>query len=623
MFNSRDPIYRCPTGAVSEGTKIHFKITMPRYLSCSSAILIVEEDNDGRQVLDMFWCGMNGDDEEWWECDFIPHAKGLYFYHFETRTTRGHSALYKELGGEANTGSGGNRWQLTVYAKDFSTPDWLAGGIMYQIFPDRFYNSGSSKEGLPSDRNMREDWGGIPEWEPDGDGVITNSDYFGGDLKGIEEKLPYLKSLGVTCLYLNPIFEAHSNHRYNTADYSKIDPVLGNKEDFIQLCKKAEECGIKLLLDGVFSHTGSDSIYFNREGRYSEPGAYNSKNSPYFPWYSFKHWPDKYESWWNFDTLPNVRETNEQYDEYINGKNGIIRSWLQDGTAGWRLDVADELPDGFIDNLTAAAKEQNPNSLIMGEVWEDASNKSAYGVRRRYLLGGQLDTVMNYPFRDAILNFLCGEHSSLCMEKIEEIVENYPPQCVRLLMNHIGTHDTERAITVLAGKPTGSNGRKWQSEHRLTSEMYEVGAAKLRLASLLQFTLPGVPCIYYGDEAGMQGYKDPFNRGCYPWGKENDGLIYWYRRLAHLRSSYDIFKEGSLRNAYSHKSIMSFERWQTLANGDEEIIFVAVNRSDSNAVVPIKYENPTHVMGTVYSEDDFKLPPYGFTVQHIIKPQQQ
>lgn len=622
MFNSRNPDYRNPTGAVPQGQTVHFKVSPPRSLSCSGAYLIIERDREAPLVYDMFWCGMNGPDKEWWECHFTPSETGIYFYHFELKTDHGRNHLFKGIDGEAISGSYGNRWQLTVYASDYQTPDWLAGGVIYQIFPDRFFFSGSKKKDVPTDRVLREDWGAAPEWRPNAQGKIVNNDYFRGDLPGIEEKLPYLKSLGVTCLYLNPIFEAHSNHRYNTADYSKIDPLLGSTKDFTSLCAKAKAMGIHVILDGVFSHTGSDSVYFNRENRYPEPGAYNSKASPYFPWYSFKSWPQSYESWWNFDTLPNVQEENPEYCEYINGEAGVIRRWLKKGAFGWRLDVADELPDSFLDQLYTAAKAQRPDALVLGEVWEDASNKTAYGIRRRYLLGGQMDTVMNYPFREAILSFLTGGHSSLCMEQIENIVENYPPQCVRLLMNHIGTHDTERAITVLAGPPVGGRDRAWQSETHLSSEQYDVGLAKMHLASLLQFTLPGVPSIYYGDEAGLEGYKDPFNRGCYPWGKVNTQLIKWYQKLAEIRRKYPLFREGKLRNRYSHGSIMAFERYLSLPGRNEECIFVAVNRSDTNAQVPITLEKPKHILGASYAAD-FKLPPYGCSVQYLYRKTNQ
>ena len=619
FFNSRNPLYRNPTGAIAAGTRVHFKITVPREMSCSAAYLLVQ-DTDGRNVCnDMFWCGMNGDDHEWWECHFTPRQTGLCFYHFELRTSRGHFVLKKDIGGDARIG-GSEDWQLTVYAKDFKTPDWLAGGILYQIFPDRFCCSGEKKTNIPYGRTMHEDWYEQPEWRPNAEGKITNSDFFGGDLKGIEQKLDYLASLGVTCLYLNPIFESHSNHRYDTANYEKIDPLLGCEADFRSLCAAAKARGIRILLDGVFSHTGSDSIYFNREGRYGDSGAYRSTDSPFYPWYSFRHWPDDYECWWNFTTLPNVREGNPDYNEYINGENGIIRHWLAAGASGWRLDVADELPDVFIDNLNRAVKGYDPNALVLGEVWEDASNKTAYGVRRRYLLGGQLDSVMNYPFRDAILGFLCGQHSSLMMERIETIVENYPPQVLRILMNHIGTHDTERALTVLGGEPSGSRGREWQSTQRMTAEQRELAVERLRLAALLQYMLPGVPCVYYGDEAGMEGYRDPFNRACYPWGHEDEDLIAWYRYLGLLRREHnDILRDGKLRNIYSHGEILSFERYIETQNG-EEALFVAVNRSADNAVIPdVDYSRAQFIFGAPYTSDPagLKLPPYGFSLLRI------
>ncbi len=625
MFKSRDPQYKSPVGAVEAGTSVHFRISLPRDISCSAAWLVISKDigsYEGFQLYDMFWCGMKGENEEWWECDFTPDTTGLYFYHFELKTNRGHRAEYRDLGGISTTSAHGNNWQLTVYAKNHKSPEWLKGGIMYQIFPDRFYKSSKKKENIPSGRILRDDWGAEPAWRPDENGDVLCNDYFGGDLKGIQEKLPYLKTLGVTCIYLNPIFEAHSNHRYNTADYSKIDPLLGTERDLKELCSAAKKAGIHIILDGVFSHTGSDSVYFNKEKRYDSLGAYNSQESPYSPWYNFRHFPDDYECWWGFETLPNVIETNPEYNNYINGKDGIIQKWLKVGASGWRLDVADELPDEFLDNLTKAAKEQDPEALILGEVWEDASNKSAYGQRRRYLLGGQLDSVMNYPFRTAILGFLNGHHSSLMMEIIESIVENYPPHVLKNLMNHIGTHDTERAITMLADEPAGTNGREWQSGRTLSPEKYQTGIQKMRLASLMQYTLPGVPCIYYGDEIGMQGYKDPFCRGCFTWNNADTSLLYWYKRLAIFRHNYSIFEEGGFRNAYSHDNIMSYERFQTLENGDEEILFVAVNRADSNSDVEYEFRDTDeieHVMGSSYVKGAFKLAPYGFSVLHIIR----
>ncbi len=546
MFNSRNPVYRYPTGAVANCMPVHFKITMPRDLHCSAARLIVKDDQTGeKQTLDMFWCGMNGDNYEWWECHFAAKEPGLYFYWFSVDTWRGTLNMLRGFGGEGTVqNTAGGIWQLTVYDRSFTTPDWLAGGIMYQIFPDRFYRSKQEKNGVPADRKMHENWNDQPDWAPNEEGKITNSDYFGGDLKGIEEKLSYLKSLGVTCIYFNPIFEAHSNHRYNTADYSKVDPLLGTEQDFSLLCKTAKSMGIRVILDGVFNHTGSDSVYFNRQNRYDDIGAYNSQKSPYSSWYTFHRWPEDYDCWWDFVTLPNVNELNPQYDNYINGWGGIIQKWITAGAGGWRLDVADELPNQFLENLRIAAKTKSNDALVLGEVWEDASNKMSYGERRRYLLGGQLDSVMNYPFRNAILGFLTGENPADMMEIILDIIENYPPQVTRLLMNHIGTHDTERAINRLAGEPLGGHGRHWQSTAHLTKERRRQGLKLMRLASLMQFTLPGVPCIYYGDEAGMEGYRDPFNRACYPWGGEDQDLIEWYQNLGAMRQNCSCLKEG-------------------------------------------------------------------------------
>lgn len=579
MFDSRNPMYKDPVGAVEEGTRVHFKIRVPRDLHCSAAHLCIEEDTTKKiQVLNMFWCGMADEYHEWWECHFTPEKFGLYFYNFEIQTPHGITRIGQLCGGAGgieNAGDYRRSWQMTVYKEGFTTPDWLAGGIMYQIFPDRFYNSKTPKENVPTDRHYHEDWNDQPEWRPDKNGEVTNSDYFGGDLKGIEKKLPYLKKLGVTCIYLNPIFEAHSNHRYNTADYSKIDPSLGTEKDFKSLCTKAKKLGIHIMLDGVFSHTGSDSIYFNKKGRYDSIGAYQSKDSPFYEWYNFGNWPNHYESWWGFDTLPNVIETNPAYDNYINGDGGIVQKWLAAGADGWRLDVADELPDEFIDSLSASAKRQSNDAIVLGEVWEDASNKTAYSIRRRYLLGGQLDSVMNYPFRDAILGYLTGASTEDMMEIILSVLENYPPQVVRLLMNHIGTHDTERAITALAGEPMNNRGRDWQWFAKMTKEQWKVGLKKMRLASLMQYTLPGVPCVYYGDEAGVEGYKDPFNRTGYPWGNENKELIAWYEQLGKIRAAHPAFKEGEFIPVVASYGLMAYIR-----RCKEEDILVILNATE-------------------------------------------
>ena len=513
-------------------------------------------------IYGMFWAGMVGDDHEQWECDVNVNKIGLYWYHFGLETCHGRRYIMKGGFGEGYLGMSEcePRYQLTCYDADFKTPDWLPGGIMYQIFPDRFYFSGEKKDGIYPDKKIQEDWNNIPDWRPNGFGMITNSDFFQGDLKGIQMKLPYLQELGVTCIYLNPIFEAYSNHRYDTGDYEKIDPILGTEADFKELCAEAKKLGIRIINDGVFSHTGSDSKYFNREGRYQSNGAYNSTSSPYYTWYKFIQWPNIYNSWWGFNTLPEVEELSNSFNEYINGENGIVRKWIKNGNSGWRLDVADELPDEFIEHIREAIKAEDSEALLLGEVWEDASNKESYGSRRRFLYGKELDSVMNYPFRDAILGFLdCGDGKYM-LEMIMTIVENYPRPVLRSLMNHLGTHDTERVITLLAGERLYSRGREWQASTMLSPEQREYGLRRMRIASGILYTLPGVPCIYYGDEVGVEGYKDPFNRRTFPWGHEDKDLLQWYKDLGKMRHSCSCLVDGDLIDYNSEGRTMAYLR---------------------------------------------------------------
>ena len=415
---------------------------------------------------------------------------------------------------------------------------------------------------------------------------MLNNDYFGGDLKGIEQKLDYIRSLGVSCIYLNPIFEAHSNHRYDTGDYTKIDSLLGTQEDFESLCKKAGSLGIKIILDGVFSHTGCDSKYFNEYGRYDTVGAYQSQSSEYYGWYKFKNWPDDYLSWWGIKLLPEVIEENPGFIEYITGENGIARKWLKCGAAGWRLDVADELPNVFLDSFRKAVKAENPDALVMGEVWEDASNKFSYGQQRRYLTGKQLDSVMNYPFAGAVIDFVRTGIAEVFSSRVMTIIENYPKQVLDVLMNHISTHDTMRAITALAGESCEFRDRYWQSTHSLDENAYRYGIQLMKMATAVQFTLPGVPSIYYGDEAGMQGYKDPFNRCCYPWGNENTELLEWYKKLGEIRRANKCFVDGKLEILSCVAGCVAYSR-----------------KKDENAILVISNSNPHPI--TYYVKDEW------------------
>lgn len=541
-FDSGRSEYKSVFGSIAAGESLRFRVLLPREMRVSAVRLVTDDETDVHKY-HLYWESTDGS-TEWWGTDFACPVPCLLFYHFEFDTPWGIGRIRRTDSRRGSFLESGEPWQLTVYDAAFRTPDWIKGGIMYQIFPDRFYRSGKTEQNAMPNRTLRDDWGGVPVWQPNAEGKITNSDFFGGDLLGITEKLDYLASLGVNCLYLNPICMAASNHRYDTSDYSQIDPYLGTNADFEHLCKTAKQKGIHVLFDGVYSHTGDDSVYFNKYGHFDSVGAYQSESSPYASWYHFDQRRTKYDSWWGIDTLPEVDESNKSYLDFITGEDGIVAKWLRTGADGVRLDVADELPDVFLDALRNCVKTSRKDAFILGEVWEDASNKISYSHRRRYLLGQQLDSVMNYPFRDAILDFAADGLAEKFTDRILTVCENYPRPSLHTLMNMLGTHDTQRVLTKLAGIDCDGRSREWQAGISLTEQQYNTAKQLFKLAAVLQYTLPGVPCIYYGDEAGMCGCGDPFNRGCYPWGNEDNDLITYFRALGNLRTKLSALQVG-------------------------------------------------------------------------------
>ncbi|MBQ2315975.1 MAG: glycoside hydrolase family 13 protein [Clostridia bacterium] len=610
-FDSRNKLYRSHIGAEAAKNPLRLRLLLHKDACVYEAFLRIEDDSDKSIREIPMLAGEWLEDYLFYECE-ITLDEGLYWYDF--RYTSAHGQFFVVKSGES-LGIVSDRpeemWQQTVYDSDFVTPDWLKGGIIYQIFPDRFYNSGAKKENVPDDRFICNDWYKTPEHRQINDKCTLGNDYYGGDLKGIEQKLPYLKSLGVTCIYLNPIFEAHSNHRYNTADYCKIDTMLGDEQDFKNLCRAAKKQGISIILDGVFSHTGDDSIYFNRNGRYGSSGAFNDPSSPYLKWFNFKHYPNDYDAWWGIKTLPETNENNPDFTEFITGENGILRRWLRLGANGWRLDVADELPDLFLDNIRNAIKAENPEAFLLGEVWEDATNKISYGARRRFLRGGQLDSVMNYPFANAIIQFVRHGNSEGICNTVLSVLENYPPQTVHLLMNHIGTHDTARILTVLGQTDDYIGDRNWQAGRLLSHEEYHRGLARLRVAAVLQYTLPGVPSLYYGDEAGMQGYCDPFCRATYPWDYQNSDLLEFYRNLGSIRLNSSAFKTGEFIPYTVQNDVFAYIRRQ-----DKTAAFIAVNRGEGevNIILPPEFTNAKNYFGVAPQGDTLTLSPYSYTI---------
>ena len=529
---------------------------------------------------------------------------GLYYYSFYIENEGNVSCGELEMG---YLSEHANAFQLTVFSNDYQTPEWFKGGVMYQIFPDRFYKYGTMPD--IKGRIQRKDWGGLPSFRPNEKGKVLNNDFFGGNLKGIEKKLPYLKSLGVTIIYLNPIFEAASNHRYDTSDYMKIDPFLGTEEDFRDLIEAAEKQGIKLVLDGVFNHTGDNSVYFNKYGNYPSVGAYQSKDSPYYSWYSFQEFPNKYSSWWGIDILPEVNENSKDYQEFIFGKDGVLKKWLGFGIGGYRLDVADELPDFFLKGLRKSVKESNPNAIIIGEVWEDASNKVAYSKRREYLQGYELDSVMNYPFKEAIIRYIQTENSLELLGTVRSIMNHYPKQTVDCLMNILGTHDTARILTVLGGIYCRNKEEMAKESAYLTAENKENAIKKLKMAAILQYTLPGVPCLYYGDENGMEGHIDPFCRQCFDWEHQNHELYNFYAKLGEIRqNNKDIFKDGEFEVLNTDGGFIFYKR----TNGNNSL-YIYVNNSSKYELLDLKEKYQDCMTNGIY-ENALKINPYTFGI---------
>ncbi len=579
-FDSRNNLYREKTGAAAAGETLALRLLLHRDARCHEVFLQLRRDDETAVREIALTAGEALDDYCFYEAT-LSLDTGLYWYSFRYTSDFGTYFVTKDPAhpsrGITSDGSG-DWWQQTVYDADFTVPDWLTGGVIYQIFPDRFCASGKEKKNVPQDRFLVSTWSKQPEYRQEGGPCTLSNDYYGGDLAGITEKLPYIASLGVTCIYLNPIFEAHSNHRYNTADYRVVDPLLGDEEDLRELCQKAEKLGISIILDGVFSHTGDDSRYFNRLGRYPEKGAYQDKNSPYYPWFSFSKYPDRYAAWWGIADLPETQENNPEFTEFITGENGVLRYWLKSGIRGWRLDVADELPDAFLDRIRAAIKAEREDAFLLGEVWEDASNKVSYGARRRFLLGKQLDSVMNYPFANAIIDYVCGGAAENLANTTLSILENYPRDVVHVLMNHIGTHDTARVLTQLANYGKEYGDRAWQSRQVLSKAEYDEGIRRLRLAAAIQYTLPGVPSLFYGDEAGVQGFGDPFCRATFPWGQEDKELTAFYQALGQMRKTCSAFQKGDFLVHCAEDGLLLYERRDQ--NGS---VLIAVNRTENEA----------------------------------------
>ena len=560
---------------ISEASKI--RIQLPRLLGVVSASVRIFSESLDKEVLriDCVWSDAKG------ECDVYEAILdtysvgiGLYFFMLEIDSQSGRLYGYKAGGNlvfsdEYRTNS---LYQLSISDFKYKKSEEKLGGIIYHVFVDRFNRGGTvkAKPGTVID----EDWRVIPEYPAYPGAPLKNNHFYGGTLWGVAEKLDYLKSLGVNTLYLSPIFDAASNHKYDTGNYMSVDSMFGGDEAFENLIAKAKEKGIGIILDGVFNHTGSDSLYFNREGNYDSLGAYQSQKSEYFSWYDFQSYPDKYTSWWGIDILPRIHPDKPGCRKYFVGKDGVIEKYARMGIDGFRLDVADELSDEFISLIKKKLNRYNKGSVLYGEVWEDGSNKIAYDVRKKYYLGSELDGVMNYPVRKGIISFLTTHETHELVYALTDIIDNAPARIRNMQMNLLGTHDTERILTVLGGERSDGRSNEYLSKKKMNDLERGIAKRRLRMAYVILATVPGIPAIFYGDEAGLEGYHDPFNRMPYPWGHEDNNLIGFYRRIGKIRRENDVYKEGEFKLLHIDEDTLVFERY------DEEYSYITfVNNS--------------------------------------------
>ncbi|MBR1797452.1 MAG: glycoside hydrolase family 13 protein [Clostridiales bacterium] len=576
----------------------------------------------------------------------LPHEPGLVFYWFRLRilcekeietedgtdTVAAYETRYYVMEGDTEDGSGklyhepprvsANEdkypyaWQITTYAKGFKTPDHMKGALIYQIFPDRFARDSEftvKRMMSASDREERvyhEDWYEDVDIKGKPSTGYLACDFFGGSLKGIEEHLDYIKSLGIDIIYLNPIFEARSSHRYDTADYLNVDPMLGGNEAFASFKDACDANGIKIILDGVFSHTGADSRYFNKFGRYEGVGAFESYEkgivSPYRSWYNFYKNEDGYtgyDSWWGFPDLPNVDENNLSYRQFIFGEGGVVDTWMMRGASGLRLDVSDELPDSFIRQMRDTIKEKtNGEGMLVGEVWEDASNKCSYGSYRDFMFGNTHDSVMGYTFRTTMLEYLQGYVSAKVFNaRMEGFRERYPSESYYCIMNLLSSHDVPRVYTMMS-RPEDSGDKEIQQKIKVPDIDAARCADLCKMGYAIQIAYPGAPCVYYGDEVLMDGYKDPFNRRTYPWGRvsrEGDEHLDFVRKISKLRIENQVLRTGHYKTLLTTEDAIVMERYfdaqgldafgnSKMPSAGARRVVLVVNRSSDGIYLSLK-----------------------------------
>ncbi len=622
-FDSRHADSKTPFGAQPQGTEIRFALASTRPGLLRATLVLERRHLSGNQEQLSY--------EPLQRIAMTPEGHGLgtafhatvrfdeigiFGYWFELETQQGRYALQnnkdtvhwtREKGSlgpavverlPADT-RGIRRYRQTIHARDFTVPAWAHDAVYYAIFPERFRNGDPSNDPRPGggrvqDRYQGHDVERHARWierpykpgSGDGSDAVHNNDFFGGDLAGILEKLDDIRALGVNTIYLTPIFRAASNHKYDTADYTEVDPALGSHADFERLCAEAAKRGLRVLPDTSLNHVGADSRYFDRFARHTpaeRPGAFRGgriqAGSPYADWFSFdpgQASPDRqFKGWVGVTDLPEIDKGSRAFRDFAYGPGGVMQQWLDRGAAGWRMDVAPWVPDDFWREWRRAVKAHRPDAITIAETWFDAS---------KYFLGDTFDGTMNYIFRSAALDFAAGGDARRLAAQLEFMRESYPAQALLANMNLLSSHDQPRALHAL-GEREGSSA----SARRLARQ-------RLRLAWLLQMTAPGAPSLYYGDEVGVSGGDDPFNRAPYPWADEggapDETLRADWRRLAALRQQHPVLRRG-LPDAPRLATAQQLALPRRL--GDARALTVLSNAPGATrASIPLGPDWPTH-----------------------------
>ncbi len=579
-----DPLlFKCPKGTVAKGTEVGFTLEVSKDQSPKEVYLMIKDDEASDYTYEKMQKNQNK-----YTKTLKFEKKGHYWYNFKLVFDSFSAFVNKSYDNHSYTScEKGEDFSQQVTEEEYVCTDSMQGGIIYQIFVDRFCKVGKVKPRTPL--VLRDDWGGAIKKNTT-DPILINEEVFGGNFKGITSKLDYLKELGVTVIYMCPISEAYSNHKYDTADYMSVDDMFGSEADFKELIDKAKEKGIQIVIDGVYNHTGSDSIYFNKKGRYDTVGAYQSKDSKYHKWFDFINYPDVYEAWWGIDTLPRVNGNCTEFQDYIAGDGGVIEKFMKLGVSGVRLDVVDELSNDFVNKISNKVKQFGKDKVIMGEVWEDAGTKIAYSSRRKYFVENQLNSVMNYPVKESLLNYIKSGEPYELVSTIRMLQSNYPKVVQDNLMNFLTTHDTVRFRSELENI---TNGNQQEAD------------ALMKLASAISYTMVGVPSIFYGDEYGMKN-NDGSSRGCFDWNNYQNEIFEWYKKLAKIRQ-LSVMKDGDINVLFAKYGKFVYERFN-----DNERVIVATNMRGEDLRLRLNGEFESFITGerpteVVLKKYDFEI----------------